>query len=60
MAPRRSTYIRMCKEDFEALTRDERRDLLSRAFIERRAQMDLNLQLIESYKKFLKRVTSAV
>jgi hypothetical protein len=54
MARRQSTYIRLCKEEFEALTHEERRDYLSRAFIERHAQMDRNERLIERQKEFLK------
>jgi hypothetical protein len=59
MARRESTYIRLCKEEFEALNDAERRDYLSRAFIERHAQMERNEKLIEWHKKFVKRATAA-
>jgi len=60
MGRRQSTYIRLCKEEFEALTDEERREYLSRAFIERRAQMERNEKLIEWHKKFLERAATAI
>jgi hypothetical protein len=57
--PGRSTYIRLCKEEFEALSDHERSAYLALAFIERRAQMDMNEKLIDRHKEFLKRGTTA-
>ena len=59
MAGRQSTFIRLRKEEFEALTERERLEYLARAFIERRAQMERNEKLIERHEQFLMRAAKA-
>lgn len=53
MARQQATYIRVCKEEFQALTPEQRAEHLARAFQERQAQIAQNKKMIEWHKEFL-------
>ena len=59
MAQRRSTFVRLCKEELEALSLSERLEYTQRLMQQTDRQIRRNRKLLERQRKYLQRQVTA-